>query len=197
LQPNVLPNLYVGYSISKIKYLSDNSYSDIFFKPSKNNKNIILQSIYLKFKLPNDHAEIYSEIGQQDLHKFPISLFSDSAKPAFIIGVRKIFIINNNSNFEFNFELSQLSIMNPRIIFKPYDQNGIVNNKIFYTSENVRQGYTNQSQLLGASIGPGSNNQTLILNYKNKKFKLGIIGDRVIKNEDFYNNVYVNGEFGN
>jgi hypothetical protein len=196
-QPKIFPNFYLGYSLSKMKYLSDFSYSDIFYKPSENNKNIIVQSIYLKYKLPNDHAEIYSEIGQQDLLKFPTNLFSDSSKATFIIGVRKIFIVNNNSYFEFNFELSQLSIMNPRIIFKPYDQNGIVNNKIFYTSENIRQGYTNQSQLLGASIGPGSNSQTLLLNYKNKKLKLGIIAERVIKNEDFYHNVYVNGIFGN
>ena len=61
----------------------------------------------------------------------------------------------------------------------------------FYTSNVIRQGYTNQAQLMGASIGPGSNSQNLNISLNAGYNKIGFFAERVVYNNDFYHYVYI------
>jgi hypothetical protein len=82
--------------------------------------------------------------------------------------------------------------MNPKYIFYfGYPNSGGKPNG-WYTNTIVRQGYSNKGQLLGASIGPGSNNQSISLSWNKGYNKAGIFVERTVYNNDFYYSVYYN-----
>jgi Capsule assembly protein Wzi len=54
----------------------------------------------------------------------------------------------------------------------------------WYTSRRVVQGYTNQGQVLGAAIGPGSSSQWLAWDYLTPGWRAGVYGGRIRWNED-------------
>ena len=54
----------------------------------------------------------------------------------------------------------------------------------WYTSRRVVQGYTNQGQVLGAAIGPGSSSQWLAWDYLAPTWSSGVYAGRIRWNED-------------
>jgi hypothetical protein len=54
----------------------------------------------------------------------------------------------------------------------------------WYTSRRVTQGYTNQGQVLGAAIGPGSSSQWIAWDYLAPTWRAGVYGGRIRSNED-------------
>jgi hypothetical protein len=93
--------------------------------------------------------------------------------------------------FEFGVEVTQLGIMDPRKIFVMNDVYGPPQRNSWYTNTSVLQGYTNNAQLLGAGIGPGSNAQTIYFNYKYKNSTIGVQFERINRNNDFYYYAYL------
>ena len=85
---------------------------------------------------------------------------------------------------------------NPKDIFYPGNAfvGGLPNS--WYTSDIIKQGYTNQGQIIGASIGPGSNSQTINLSYHFKYNHIGIMVERISQNNDFFSVVYFSGKNG-
>ncbi|NCW13559.1 MAG: hypothetical protein EBV82_10480 [Chitinophagia bacterium] len=66
----------------------------------------------------------------------------------------------------------------------------------WYLGSNVRQGYTNDGQLLGAGVGPGGSSQTLEFNWKKNQNRIGITTERRVHNNDYYQFAYANsGQF--
>jgi len=59
----------------------------------------------------------------------------------------------------------------------------------WYTHTRVKQGYTNQGQLLGAAIGPGSSSQTLWLTFEQDGTSWGGLVERVAVNRDLYEDI--------
>ena len=53
-----------------------------------------------------------------------------------------------------------------------------------------------KGQILGASIGPGSNSQTINLSYHYKYNHIGIMIERISQNNDFFSVVYFSGKNG-
>ena len=175
LQPKLVPNLFLGFAFSTQNY-NDTS----FFKTKYQH----IQSFMLRYAMPNDHAEFYGEIG------------STNSIPGFVIGAKKIFKYNLKSSFELGIECTQLGNMDPRKIFIVNDVFGPPQRNSWYTSTSVLQGYTNNAQLLGAGIGPGSNAQSIYFNYNKNKSKIGLQFERVHRNADFYYYTYLS-EIGN
>ncbi len=60
----------------------------------------------------------------------------------------------------------------------------------FYIHAPIRQGYTQQGQLLGASIGPGSNAQTVGADWYSRTGRTGLALDRIAHDDDAYYNTY-------
>jgi hypothetical protein len=56
----------------------------------------------------------------------------------------------------------------------------------FYIHSVNLQGYTNQGQLLGAGIGPGSNSDMLSIKYNHKAQTYGIGAQRIENNKDYF-----------
>ena len=58
----------------------------------------------------------------------------------------------------------------------------------WYGHYQVVDGYTNRGQVLGAGIGPGSNLQSLDVNWVKGLKKIGLQFERLVNNEDLFTN---------
>jgi hypothetical protein len=198
-QPKWFPNFFIGYT-----YFSQN----YVLKRNKNDKKIDLSSndrpkqqlgaFVFRFILPKDHAEFYAEIGQPNQAVSPWGFFGDSVKTGFVLGARKLFPYGRKGNFlKLYTEFTQLQLMNPALVINVAEPFGGPLVTSWYTSNQIRQGYTHQGQMLGASIGPGSNSQTVGLSWHRGKNKIGLFIERVANNNDFYTYQYYGSTYYN
>ena len=193
-QPKWVPNLYIGYAYSRQFYKHANNASGgtvNFF--SKNLPKQEVGSMIFRFALPDDHAEFYGEMGMPNEAPWPWKFFKDRMRPAFVFGATKLVPLKLfDSYLNLNVEFTQLQLMNPRDFINegyPFVE-GKPNS--WYTSTIVNQGWSNNGQLMGASIGPGSNSQSITLSWNKGYNKIGIFVERTIFNNDFYYSVYYN-----
>jgi hypothetical protein len=196
--PKWMPNFFLGYAYSRKYYKNQaqpfgQQYS--FF--SKDFTKVELGSLMFRFLLPKDHAEFYGEMGIPNKAPWPWKYFEESPKTGFVFGVTKLALFKSNKSYlRLNVEMTQLQLYNPKDIFFPGNAfvGGLPNS--WYTSDIIKQGYTNQGQILGASIGPGSNSQSINLSYHLKYNHFGIIVERISQNNDFFSVVYFSGRNG-
>ncbi len=196
--PKWFPNLYLGYAYSTQHYSTKtDKYFEPFTKAKTNADKYSIGAVMMRLKLPKENAEIYAELGQPRSFGFPWQFFHDTAINGFVFGIKKLFLSRNNkSYFEFNFEATQLQLMDAKEIFIAGNILNIPKNNSFYTSPNIRQGYTNEAQLLGASIGPGSASQRINLSWNKGLNKIGVLVERINHNTDFFHVAYL-GALGN
>lgn len=189
-QPKWTKNLYLGFSRMFYLYNSDVEHSldgyvpifGAFFKGKTNGeddkKRDQLLSLFARLVLPKEKAEFYAEYGRNDHSQnfTDLALEPEHAR-AYIIGGKKIFTTPKNTDIEVMFELTQLE-NSPTAWLRA--QEG------WYTHYQVRHGYTNLGQVLGAGIGPGSNSQTLGISWFKGLRRTGFTLERVVRNNDFY-----------
>jgi hypothetical protein len=197
-QPNWMHNLFLGYAYSRQYYKHQlNPYGQPYSFFSKDFTKVELGSLMFRFLLPKDNAEFYGEIGIPNKSPWPWKFFEKSPKTGFVFGVTKLAKFRSNKSYlRLNVELAQLQLYNPKDMFYPgwAFVGGLPNS--WYTSDIIKQGYTNQGQILGASIGPGSNSQTINLSYHYKYNHIGIMVERITQNNDFFSVVYFSGKNG-
>lgn len=198
-QPKWLPNVYLGYNYTTQSYiLNRNLFGKKLGFFSNDRPKQQMGSFTIRVALPKDHAEIYAEVGTPNHAASPWGFFNDSAKTGFVMGASKLFPVGHkNAYFKLYAEFTQLQIMNPALVINTNEPFGgpLVNS--WYTSAQVRQGYTHQGKLLGASIGPGSNSQTIGLSWNKGNNKIGIFYERVANNNDFYVYEYFGSAYDN
>jgi hypothetical protein len=99
---------------------------------------------------------------------------------AYTFGLRKLLTLNRHQGqyIQVGLELTQLEQTNANPNY-PY--------RYLYTSKQIMQGYTNNGQMLGAAIGPGSNLQTFSVSWVNKLKFIGLQLERFVHNNDFHN----------
>jgi hypothetical protein len=189
-QPKWTKGLYLGFSRMFYLYNSDvesslDGYLPIlgaFFKGKTNSEDSKrrdqLLSLFVRLVLPKEKAEFYAEFGRNDHSQNlrDLVLEPEHAR-AYILGGRKIFTTTRKTDVEFMFELTQLE-NSPTAWLRP--QEG------WYTHYQVRHGYTNRGQVMGAGIGPGSNSQMFGVNWIKGIKKIGVYFERVVRNNDFY-----------
>jgi len=129
---------------------------------------------------------------------WPWKFFKERMRPGFVFGATKLIPLKLfNSYLNLNVEFTQLQLMNPKdIFFSGYPYVGGKPNS-WYLSTIVQQGWSNNGQLMGSSIGPGSNNQSISLSWNKGYNKIGIFVERTVYNNDFYYSVYYNPLAGN
>lgn len=197
-RPKWIPNLFLGYAYSRQYYKHQiNPYALNYSFFSKDFTKVELGSLMFRFLLPNDNAEFYGELGIPNKAPWPWKFFEKNPKTGFVFGVTKIAKFSNkNSYLSLNVEMTQLQLYNPKDLFYPGNAfvGGLPNS--WYTNDIVKQGYTNQGQILGASIGPGSNSQTINLSYHYKYNHIGIMVERISQNNDFFSVAYFSGKWG-
>ena len=193
-QPRWVPGLFLGGTRSFLIYNLDISSGFVgnfpVFEPNtKTNKygadgsvkpDDQRISVFARWVLPKDHFEAYFEFGHEDgnynTRDFLVQI--DHTR-AYILGFRKLFNLNqaDKSYIAFNFEMTQL------------EQNMMDKDRAaayFYSHGQIPQGYTNQGQMLGAGIGPGSNMQTTSLTWGKGLKSIGVQIERYVHNNDLY-----------
>ncbi len=122
-------------------------------------------------------AEIYAEFHHNDAKQNLRDLLLDSDHSrAVTFGIQKIFEINANE-FLFNWEWTQMEQNASRLIR---------NAGSWYEHAWVYDGYTHKGEVLGSSIGPGSNSHYFSINKINADQIIGL-GLEIIDNDnDFY-----------
>lgn len=194
-RPKWVPNLYLGYAFSRQYYANTkNDYGQTYSFYSKDRTQQIMGSLMFRFSLPKDHAELYGEFGLPDEAAYPWKFFkAKNPRTGFNFGANKLVLIGGgNSYLNLNLEFTQLQLMNPKNIFiLGYPFAGGRPNS-WYLNPNIKQGWSNNGQLLGAAIGPGSNGQSFSLSWHKGYNKIGVFVERVAHNNDFYFSVYYN-----
>jgi hypothetical protein len=197
-RPKWITNLFLGYGYSRQYYKHQlNLFGQPYSSYSRDLTKVELGSIIFRFLLPKDYAEFYGEIGIPNKAPWVWKFFEKSPKTGFVFGVTKLAKFKSNKSFlRLNVEMTQLQLYNPKDMFYPgwAFVGGLPNS--WYTSEIIKQGYTNQGQVLGASIGPGSNSQTINLSFHNKYNSIGLMLERISHNNDFFSVVYFSGKNG-
>ena len=193
-QPKWVPNFYIGYAYSRQFYRhATNALGDTINFFSKDLPKQEIGSLIFRFALPEDHAEFYGEMGMPNEAPWPWKFFKPRMRPGFVFGATKLVPLKLfNSYLNLNVEFTQLQLMNTRdILYEGQPFEGGKPNS-WYLSNIVNQGWANNGQLMGASIGPGSNSQSISLSWNKGYNKIGVFVERTVYNNDFYYSVYYN-----
>jgi len=124
-------------------------------------------------------AEIYGELNYNDAkyNLRDLMLDSDHAR-AYTVGVHKVFQKNSTSKiYKFSYERTRMQQTSSRLLR---------NAGSWYIHSRVRHGYTNNGEVMGAGIGPGSNSQYFELSMIDKLDKYGIAFEVIDQDNDFF-----------
>ncbi len=131
-------------------------------------------SIYTKWMFPKSHAELYYQFAYNDAKANWRDFWLDmSHSTAYILGFKKLFLLQEQSYLDFGMEVMKLG-QTPSYLHR--------NAGNFYEHSQIREGYTNQNQIMGAGAGFGNNMQTIQLSYNKAWSKAGIIFHHIQQN---------------
>ena len=197
-QPKWVPNFYIGYAYSRQFYRhAKSALGDTVNFFSKDLPKQEIGSLIFRFALPEDHAEFYGEIGMPNESPWPWKFFKTTVRPGYVFGATKLVPLKLwDSYLNLNVEFTQLQIMDPRKVFYQGYANVVGQPTSWYQSTIVNQGWSNNGQLMGASIGPGSNSQSINLSWNKGFNKIGIFVERTAYNNDFYSVAYITPYYG-
>ena len=156
------------------------------FRKNDKSENIEYQSneaagVFMKWLWRDSKAEFYFEFhlndAKQNIRDFILD--SDHSR-ASTIGLQKIFKISK-SDFLFNWEWTQMEQSASRLLR---------NAASWYEHSYVYDGYTNKGEVLGSSIGPGSNSHYFSLNKINDHYKIGLGLEIIDHDNDFYHEAF-------
>ncbi len=136
-------------------------------------------SVFLRWVWEDSKAEIYSEFNYND-SKFNLrDLLSDSDHSrAVTLGIHKLFDSKkNNSQYEFLWEWTQMEQTASRLVR---------NAGSWYNHGRVYHGFTNNGEVMGAGIGPGSNSQYFSLAKITQDKRVGGALEIIDQDNDFY-----------
>lgn len=185
--PKGIQNLSMGMAYASYRY------ADTSLRSSS------LGSLFFRYAMPKDHAEIYAEYGRSDRMMSPFAIFQDSVPYGYTVGFRKMVPTKRKGDFiSISAEISHLGLPKAKLILDRNNPFGPpnANSYSWYTSASIRHGYTHFGQVMGAAIGPGSNSQTLNIAWVSGHNQLGMQLQRVMRNTDFYYYNYFNGTTG-
>ncbi|MDB5116106.1 MAG: hypothetical protein JWQ79_1598 [Mucilaginibacter sp.] len=190
-QPKWVSGLFLGFDQASQTYSNNLSgikdYLPLFSSVKQTSapdapisKQDQINSVFMRWLWTQEHAEIYFEWGHYNTTGDMLqSLLSPNDSRAYIFGLRKLLPFNksHDENIMIGIEVTQLQ---ENSISK------IESGTEWYVSNNIRQGYTNQGEVLGAGIGPGGNLQSLDVSWVKGLKRLGLQLERYVHNNDFY-----------
>jgi hypothetical protein len=198
--PKWFKNLTLGVTQSFVQYT--NQVSGIMqFIPIKNivhpfpndlpNKPIILTAFNFNYQLPAANARFYGEFGWNLTQtSFRNWVLQPDKGVGSVLGFSKIFPTTKQYYWEFLAEMTNLQLQTRAEQFSSGAPPS------WYLGADVVQGYTHNGQILGAGIGPGATSQTIELNWRSAKNRIGISAERRLHNNDFYVFAFTNsGDF--
>ena len=188
-QPKWTKGLFLGIAKASYLYASEISnpldvlplqgfFGRAITRTEKTGRKASMGSLFARYVMPAEQAELYMEFGRKDLSLMPWNILqTESYRRAYVVGFRKLFSTSHGAHIQFMGELTQMQAPTAELIATPDS---------WYTHKNVRQGYTHLGRPIGAGIGPGSNSQTVEIAWVKGLKKLGIQFERVRYNSDYY-----------
>lgn len=153
------------------------------FRTNDNFENIEEQidqgaGVYFRWLWEDSNTEIYGELYYDDSKQNfrDLLLDSDNAR-ATTIGISKAFSKQSENINIISWEWTQMEQSGGRLL-----RGG----GSWYRHAFVRHGYTNKGEVLGASIGPGSNSNFLSFKRISKKISIELALEIIEHNNDFY-----------
>lgn len=145
-------------------------------------------AIGAEYRIPSNHFKIYFEWIRGDFASGIFDFLTQLEHNAgYVIGFVKDFNLKNDGRIRVNYEHANLAV---------WETSRIRSSGSLYQHGRVGQGYTNNGQMLGAAIGPGSSFHTLSVGYKIGHKSLQFEYFRTRYNDDvFYLRLYE--ELGN
>jgi len=175
-QPKWVKGLFIGGDLMAMRY-TNTAKKDL----------AKMGSLFARYVMPEENAELYFQFGRSDKFANPINLLADTIPRGYLAGLRKMIALKrtpaNNDYIQLGIEITQLNAPNKSLINQVQS---------WYTDASVRHGFTNNGQVLGAPIGPGSNSQRLEVAYIKGDAKIGLEFERFVHNQDFYYNYNIN-----
>lgn len=138
-----------------------------------------LISFFFRLLLPKEKAEVYGEFGRNDHsgNGRDLALEPEHSR-AYVIGLCKMFETGRkNRQVEVMGEQTNLQLPSTILLREQGS---------WYAHYQVRDGYTNRGQVIGAGIGPGGSSQTLGISLIEGLNKTGLLLERIVHNNDFY-----------
>jgi hypothetical protein len=160
------------------------------FRKNDNNGDYEAQTnqgagLFFRWLWEDSKSEIYGEFHYNDSKQNIRDLILDTDHSrALTLGLQKIFKISND-NFLFSWEWTQMEQTASRLLR---------NASSWYMHFWTFDGYTNEGEVLGSSIGPGSNSQYFALNRIRNKEKIGIAFEIIEHDNDFYHEAFSSAE---
>jgi hypothetical protein len=147
--------------------------------------------------MPKEQAEVYFEYGRSNRWANPINVIGDTIPTGYTAGFRKLFKKQQNKGgILLSAEITQLQLPDARSIFNQASVYGPPKTNSWYTNAFNGQGYSNNAQVMGASIGPGSNSEMLNISWISGKKRIGIQAERITYNNDFFTYNFFSGIVG-
>jgi hypothetical protein len=192
-QPKWVPGLFVGFIRDFMSYSEDitgfKDYFPFFFPvqkkttgsggdPYERDQRI---SMYGRWIFTKAKAELYFEYGLNDnSYNYRDFIGNPEHSRAYVFGFTKMLPLKYKKDqyIQINGEIDQLSQSTDRLV-RPAGS--------FYQHYQVRQGYTNLGEVLGAGIGTGGNLQSIKVSWLHGLKSIGIGFERYEHNTDFYN----------
>ncbi|MGK6352545.1 capsule assembly Wzi family protein [Parapedobacter sp. DT-150] len=136
-------------------------------------------SFFFRYVIPKAQMEFYGEYAKND-HNYDArdAVLQLNHTRAYTLGLRKIVSVAGfwSGDLQIAAEMTQMAVTDTRRIRASGS---------WYAHVPVRDGYTNQGQLLGAGIGPGGNVQEVDFSWIRGLKQVGVQFERLVHNEDF------------
>lgn len=143
-----------------------------------------MASFMIRWTYPEVGFEFYTEYARND---YPGNIFDFFRQPdrsrAYVLGFIQTFDFNNGNVFKITYENTTLSANQTQLV-------NSIGSPTYYTHHLVEQGFTHRGQIIGASIGPGSNTDLIRANYYDQKGMLGLQIQRIRFNDDYILNKF-------
>lgn len=149
----------------------------VLFKDSEQNLfGNELSSLFARWVMPSADAEVYAEWAREDRYAGWLEdlIPEPDHSQAYMIGLQKLSPIGDR-RLRVQAELTHLQEKVERRGGRPLP--------IFYVHHQIRQGYTNRGQLLGAAIGPGADAQFIGVDVVDDWGFAGLFVERVRRND--------------
>jgi hypothetical protein len=212
--PKWTPNLHIGLTGANYFYSTVVTPTPSVLITAAENKSgsASLGAVFFRYVMPKEQAEVYVEYGRANKLVTPFNIFGDTIPTGYTAGFRKLFLSSSpgqgrsplggrgrssaRGGILLSVEITQLQLPDSRLIFNKENVFGIPKTNSWYTHPFVSHGYTNNGQVMGASIGPGSNSQTVNISWVKGLKRIGVQAERLAHNNDFYYYNYFSGIIG-
>lgn len=193
-QPKWIPNLYLGVDRSFYVYRKDmarsfKGYFPVFTATLKKTitfvgetENITEEQVnqdqyfsaYARWVLPEAKAEVYFQFGRNDFsYDMRDLMLEPESSRAYTAGLRKLVALPQKDTYiQLGVELTQMQGSNT----------GTLRNQPNWYLHYVAAGYTNKGEIIGAAIGPESNQQTFEVSWVQGLKKIGLRFDHLNHN---------------